>query len=78
MSCQDPAEDKDLEEFKNLLRNLHMLLINTDTGGQSEFLDMLCALLPSTFSTTTYLIHWINMYFTDDKGNPMEKVKMHE
>ena len=78
-TAKDPAEDKDLEEFKNLLSNLHMLLINTDTGG--HFLDMLSAFI---MGPSLYLLYHklsnpldkpFDIYFTDDKGKDTEKVE---
>ena len=81
VGTKDPAEVEDLEELENLLNNLLVLLINTDTGGQSEFLDMLCALImgPSLYLLYHNLIDPLDKpfdtYFADDKGNPTEKVK---
>ena len=78
-TTKDPAEDKDLEELENFLSNLHMLVINTDTGG--HFLDMLCALI---MGPSLYLLYHklsdpldkpFDIYFTDDKGKDTEKVK---
>ena len=44
---QDIRASKDLEEIQIQLKDLNrlILLINTDTGGQPEFLDMLSALI---------------------------------
>ena len=71
-------KDEDWEEVKDLLEDM-ILLINTDTGGQAEFLDLQASLVqgPSFNLLFSRLIDELDsqfqVYYTNEEGESTEK-----
>ena len=76
---EETLESKDWEEIKYQLDDLTWL-VNTDTGGHSEFLDLQAALIQGPSFNFLYLnlendlVKQFPVYFTDKEGKSTKKV----